>query len=266
MYKVINYLSKKVNFDIKILFNIPDGLNINKSCGSTFPEVLSLNVIEKSADIGIAFDGDGDRLLIVDSDGSIISGDCLLYIISIFYLKIGIFYGNGIVCTTLSSLNLKYSLYKFNISVFNTDVGDQNILRKLYKSKLAFGGEISGHFISLIYNSSCDGLVSFLLILSALNFFNKSLFYFSSNFFHFYNISFNFKKNFLKSILNYLFILSFFIYLCFKLKKNIRIVFRISGTEFIVRIMVEGFCFFSIKNIMINFCFILSKIYVCKKL
>lgn len=144
----------------------PDGLNINDGYGATDLGNLQKAVVEHKADMGIALDGDGDRLMMVDGDGSALDGDETLFIIVREALKRGEL-GGGVVGTKMSNLGLELALRDLGVSFVRADVGDRHVLEGLAKNDWKIGGENSGHIISLDHNTTGDGVVAALLVLQA---------------------------------------------------------------------------------------------------
>lgn len=142
----------------------PDGLNINANCGSTKLDVLRQIVLVEKADLGIAFDGDGDRVLMVDETGNSVDGDELLFIIAKALQTKGELSG-GVVGTVLSNFGLEKSLASLDIDFIRTQVGDRYILAELNKRNWFLGGEASGHLLNLQYNTTGDGIISALQVL-----------------------------------------------------------------------------------------------------
>lgn len=145
----------------------PNGLNINLNSGSIAPQALQAAVIEHKADVGIAFDGDGDRVLICDNEGKLYDGDALIYIIAKHRQKRGLLKG-GVVGTSMSNLGFEHALGKLGIEFKRADVGDRYVLELLQKEGWQLGGEASGHIICLDKHSSGDGIISALQVLHAL--------------------------------------------------------------------------------------------------
>jgi phosphoglucosamine mutase len=145
----------------------PDGLNINKDCGSTQPEALQQAVISYKADLGIALDGDGDRLIMVDHKGEIVDGDELLYIIACSRLSEGVLNG-AVVGTLMSNLGLEVALNRKGIDLKRANVGDRYVMEILIKEGWILGGESSGHIICLDRTTTGDGIVSALQVLDAI--------------------------------------------------------------------------------------------------
>ena len=145
----------------------PDGLNINAECGSTHPKALQAAVLQNQADIGIAFDGDGDRVMMVDSKGRIIDGDEILYIITKARLAAGEEQG-GVVGTLMSNLGLELAVKKLGLGFERTDVGDRYVMERLKEKGWSLGGENSGHIICLDRTTTGDGIVSALQVMEYL--------------------------------------------------------------------------------------------------
>lgn len=146
----------------------PNGLNINYRCGSTHPEGLQRFVVENQCDLGLAFDGDADRLIAVNSDGSLINGDYILYILGRFLKDRGDLSSNMVVTTVMANLGLYKGLEKSGIDTIQTPVGDKYVLEEMMKSGYAIGGEQSGHIIFLKDEVTGDGLFTALKLLEAM--------------------------------------------------------------------------------------------------
>jgi len=142
----------------------PDGVNINEGIGSTQPEALQQKVLVEQADLGIALDGDGDRLVMVDHTGSLVDGDELLYIIARSRQRVGQFNG-GVVGTLMTNLGLELALREAGIPLERANVGDLYVLERLQANGWILGGESSGHIICLDRTSTGDGIVSALQVL-----------------------------------------------------------------------------------------------------
>ncbi|MEO9190930.1 MAG: phosphoglucosamine mutase [Acetobacteraceae bacterium] len=146
----------------------PDGFNINKDCGSTAPEYLCRQVLEHKADLGIALDGDADRVLIADERGHLIDGDQLLALIARSWHAAGRLRGDGIVATVMSNLGLERFLGGLNLGLDRTQVGDRYVVERMRERGLNVGGEQSGHLILSDFATTGDGLVAALQILAVL--------------------------------------------------------------------------------------------------
>ncbi|HQU15433.1 MAG: phosphoglucosamine mutase [Chromatiales bacterium 21-64-14] len=152
----------------------PDGLNINAECGATAPQALRDAVLEHQADLGIALDGDGDRLILVDHLGEIVDGDEALYILARFRKERGMLSG-AVVGTVMSNLGLEHALRDHGIDFHRTPVGDRYIMEMLQEKDWTLGGESSGHIICLDRSRSGDGIVSALQVLWAMRETGRSL-------------------------------------------------------------------------------------------
>jgi len=145
----------------------PDGLNINRDCGSTQPQRLQKTVLEHKADLGIALDGDGDRVIMVDHQGELVDGDELLFIIAMSRQQGGTLSG-GVVGTLMSNLGLEHALQSNNITFKRARVGDRYVLELLNQTGSRIGGESSGHIICLDRTTTGDGIISALQVLAAM--------------------------------------------------------------------------------------------------
>lgn len=145
----------------------PNGLNINDQVGSTAPEALMAAVVEHGADLGIAFDGDGDRLAMVDHTGSLLDGDQVLYIMVNNAIRRGTL-GGGVVGTLMTNMAFELALAEQDIAFVRANVGDRYVLEQLKQRGWKLGGENSGHIISLEHNSTGDGIVAALQVLRAM--------------------------------------------------------------------------------------------------
>lgn len=145
----------------------PNGLNINENCGSTFPENVRLAVLRHGADVGIALDGDGDRVIMVDAGGNIVNGDELLYVLAAARQDRGTLHG-GVIGTVMSNFGLELALKKRDIPFMRTPVGDRHVHKALVTNRWTLGGEASGHLLCLDRTSTGDGIVSALQVLEVM--------------------------------------------------------------------------------------------------
>jgi phosphoglucosamine mutase len=146
----------------------PDGLNINKDCGSTHPELLRETVVASGADIGLALDGDADRLIVVDEKGQLVDGDQLMALIALGAQRRGELKGAAVVATVMSNLGLERKLRDAGLKLVRTQVGDRYVLEEMRRSGCNVGGEQSGHIILTDHSTTGDGLVAGLQVLAAL--------------------------------------------------------------------------------------------------
>ena len=164
VYRTAERLFSLKGADTSVIFSTPDGVNINDSCGSSAPQTLANKVIEYGADIGLAFDGDGDRVCMTDENGKIYGGDAVMFLCAGFLRQNGLLNKDTIAATVLSNAGLEQSLNKAGISVIRTQVGDRHIQKELISNNLSFGGEQSGHMILSDINTTGDGTACGLLI------------------------------------------------------------------------------------------------------
>jgi phosphoglucosamine mutase len=148
---------------LTVLHNAPNGRNINEQCGSTHPEDLAKHVLELGADLGVALDGDADRLISVDASGTVRDGDDLMTLFALDLASRGEL-GGGLVVTSMSNLGLHRALTKSGVTIVETDVGDRNVLIALEERSWPFGGEQSGHLIFRDLAPTGDGLLTALLL------------------------------------------------------------------------------------------------------
>ena len=146
----------------------PDGVNINDQCGSTFPRLLCETVVASGADIGLALDGDADRLIVVDEKGRIVDGDQMMALIALNLQRSGELRGGAVVATVMSNLGLERKLAESGVGLTRTRVGDRYVLEEMRASGCNVGGEQSGHIILSDHSTTGDGLVAGLQVLAAL--------------------------------------------------------------------------------------------------
>ncbi len=164
-YHVAPRVFEELGADITVVGAEPDGTNINAGCGSTSPEMLSRQVTAHGADVGVAFDGDGDRVMMVDARGVVVDGDELLYIIARHRADAGTLQG-GVVGTVMTNLGLERALQDLNIPFDRAAVGDRYVLEMLRKRGWSVGGEASGHIICLDLTTTGDAIVAALQALT----------------------------------------------------------------------------------------------------
>src|SRR6185437_14135262 len=173
-YRVAPSVFKELGATVIAIACEPDGLNINQDCGSTHPDNLIMAVLEHKADLGIAFDGDGDRVLFIDKNGTQYNGDKLIYIIlrSLLAQNKEV---PGIVGTVMTNLGMEHKLSQMNILLVRTKVGDRYILEELNRRGWVLGGEASGHILCLDRHTTGDGIISALQVLAAVKILNLNL-------------------------------------------------------------------------------------------
>ena len=173
-YQVAPLVFHELGAEVIAIGNTPNGVNINLGVGSTHPQALQKAVVAHQADIGIAFDGDGDRVLMVDADGNLLDGDQLLYIIALGLYAKGELRG-GVAGTLMTNLALEHALQKLQIPFARANVGDRYVLELLKEKNWKLGGENSGHILTLDKHTSGDGIIAALQVLHALKQNGKTL-------------------------------------------------------------------------------------------
>lgn len=159
---------------IAVNFNY-NGININDNCGSTKPAAMAAKVLEVGADLGIAYDGDGDRLILADHEGNIVDGDKTMALMAKYLKDKGELAENLLVVTVMSNLGLKLAMKELGIDIAETAVGDKNVMVEMDRSGAVIGGEQSGHLILSRYNPTGDGILSSLMVLKVLTETGKTL-------------------------------------------------------------------------------------------
>jgi phosphoglucosamine mutase len=164
-YKSTPCVLRELGAEVFVFGNQPDGKNINLECGSMHPENLCAKVRELRADVGIAHDGDADRVILCDENGNLIDGDDIMAISSLEMLREGTLAGKTLVSTVMSNAGLDVAINEAGGKVVRTSVGDKNVIEEMLKNDYTFGGEQSGHLIYRDYSTTGDGLVAALQIL-----------------------------------------------------------------------------------------------------
>jgi len=238
--KIAPALFSELGADVESIFTEPDGTNINADCGSEHPEALCKMVIDKGADMGIAFDGDGDRLVAVDEKGIPLTGDQIIAVCSKKLKDNGLLKNNMVVTTIMSNLGLKKSLEKMGIAHVTTNVGDRYVMEEMVSKGAVIGGEDSGHMIFLQHHTTGDGMLSSLKLIEAVIDSSKPLSELAGvmNVFPQVLIGVEVKnKPDLESVHE---IIRSVRLVESSLKKKGRVLIRYSGTQPICRVMVEG--------------------------
>ena len=238
-YHVAPSVFKELGATVYAVGISPNGLNINEGCGSTHPKLLQEEVLKREADIGVALDGDGDRLIMVDEKGEVVDGDELLFVIAQSRKKLNLLKG-GVVGTLMSNFGLEQAFEQGNIPFERAKVGDRHVIESLKKNGWMLGGESSGHIICLDRTTTGDGIVSALQVLSALQESGRTLNELKSGMRKFPQVMINVrlkKKVILSSVEG---LPAAVKKIEKKLAGNGRVLLRPSGTEPVVRVMVEG--------------------------
>jgi phosphoglucosamine mutase len=218
----------------------PNGRNINEACGSLYPERVADKVKEVRADVGIALDGDADRIVMVDEKGAIIDGDQLLALCARDMVERGVLRGGQVVSTVMSNLGLEKALQELGVGLLRTRVGDRYVVDAMREGGFNLGGEQSGHIVFLDHNTSGDGLITALQVFAIMRRKERTLSELTANFFRYPQVLVNVPVAEKKPIED----LPEFLRLVEKVENALnergRVLIRYSGTEPLARIMVEG--------------------------
>ena len=168
-FRLAPRLFQRLGAEVFVMFNTPDGRNINTGCGSTHPDFLKNQVIEMNYDLGVAFDGDGDRAILIDRQGREFHGDHMLYLNAMVRKE------PGVVGTLMSNMGLEVKFREAGVNFYRTAVGDRYVYEKLKSSSLSLGGEQSGHVLFLDHAPTGDGMLTAILTLGAMRQSGKDL-------------------------------------------------------------------------------------------
>ncbi|PCH54977.1 MAG: phosphoglucosamine mutase [Legionellales bacterium] len=238
-YQVAPAVFSELNAKVTTFCNSPDGFNINEKCGATNVAALAQKVVQCKADLGIALDGDGDRVIMVTSDGTILNGDHLLYIIASWYKKIGKLQ-NKVVATVMSNMGLDVALAQLDIGLLRTKVGDRFVREALERENCNLGGESSGHIICLDAHNTGDGIIAALRVLTVMLATRSTLQQLIAPFEKFPQILLNVVVANKNTILQHIAVQQAIAAAEQVLGQSGRVLLRASGTENVLRIMVEG--------------------------
>ena len=241
-FEVAPKVLSKLGVQVIPIHDDPDGININLHCGSTHPERLMSHVLETGSDIGLAFDGDADRLILVDEHGKLVDGDLIMAICGISMHSRGILSRSTVVATVMSNLGLDIALKKAGCNIVKTKVGDRYVLEEMLNQGYNFGGEQSGHLIFLDHNTTGDGILTALQIMSIMKGSDKSLSKLSSVMTKLPQVLANAKVNDDKkaALSDDPVIHQEIKNIELKFMGNGRVLIRESGTEPLIRVMIEG--------------------------
>jgi phosphoglucosamine mutase len=238
-YHIAPNVFRELGADVIEIGVEPNGLNINLECGATHPEILQRIVLEEHADLGVALDGDGDRVIMVDHQGNILDGDELIYIIAKHRQELGILDG-GVIGTVMSNLGLEQALRQLDVDFARVAVGDRHVISELLKRKWSLGGEPSGHIICLGSTTTGDGIVAALQVLSAMQHKQQSLAQLKLGLHKYPQVLVNVKVSDNSDLRAKTRIQDALQSAEVALGGNGRVLLRRSGTEQLVRVMVEG--------------------------
>lgn len=238
-YHIAPHVFTEVGAEVVTIAADPDGININENCGATQPEQLKAAVIEYRADLGIALDGDGDRLIMVDHKGEVVDGDELIFIIAKARLAAGELQG-PVIGTLMTNLGMEHALKKSGIDLIRANVGDRYVMELMKKHNSGIGGEGSGHIICLDKTTTGDGIVAALQVLAEVKKSGKTLHELKSEMSKYpqvlLNVRIEKKIDIAKNE-----VIQKAVQLAEKtLAEKGRVLLRASGTEPLIRVMVEG--------------------------
>ena len=226
--------------DLSTMGASPNGLNINEGVGSTHPEKLSNLVVEKGANIGLAFDGDGDRLIAVDENGKIVDGDQIMFIIGRYLHSKGQLNSGTIVSTIMSNLGFYKALTAHGMDSVKTAVGDRYVVEEMRKGKFNLGGEQSGHIIFLDYNTTGDGLLTGLQLVNIMKATGKTLSELAGEMIIYPQRLINVRVTDKNAVVDNVSVAKVITEVEQEMAGNGRVLVRPSGTEPLVRVMVEA--------------------------
>ncbi len=238
--RVAPELFRSLGFDIVVVGDQPDGRNINLSCGSTHPQLLVETVVRSKADLGVAFDGDGDRAIFVDGTGRVVDGDAVLLMCGRQLQKEGRLRGNAIVATVMSNIGLELALKDLGIDLVRCAVGDKYVMEEMQARGLSLGGEQSGHIIFSDYLFTGDGLCTALNVIRTVHLSGRSLNALAAELVTFPQVLLNVRVNEKVDVQTVPAIAEAIA----RVEKGVaghgRLLVRYSGTEPLLRVMLEG--------------------------
>jgi len=239
-YKSTPCVLRELGAEVFVYNNAPNGTNINRGCGSTHPEGLRKAVIEHRAHVGLAHDGDADRLIMCDENSQLIDGDFIMAITALDFLQRRALSKNTLVATVQSNLGLDHCLKQAGGSVMRTTVGDKNVIDRMLEEDLNVGGEQSGHMIFRDYTTTGDGLISALQVLRIMKSTGRSLSQLARCLELFPQVNVNVRVKTKTPLENFPDVISMIKEIEEKLGDKGRLLVRYSGTEPLCRVLLEG--------------------------
>lgn len=238
-YHIAPAVFKELGAEVVVIGCSPDGLNINDQCGATHTDLLQRTVLEQQADLGIAYDGDGDRVMMVDHTGKVIDGDEIVYMIARSAKEQGRLQG-GVVGTLMSNMGLELALQKLDIPFVRSAVGDRYVMELLREKNWRIGGENSGHVLNLDHTCTGDGIIASLQVLTAMIESGQSLADLSNGMHKLPQVLVNVKFEKGTAPLEKQHVKQVIAEVETELAGKGRVLIRKSGTEPLIRVMVEG--------------------------
>jgi phosphoglucosamine mutase len=233
-------LFRELGFDLHVLSAAPDGRNINLDCGSTHPEQLASAVRAEGCRMGVAFDGDGDRAIFVDAQGRIVDGDAVLLMCARHWKAGGRLKGNGVVATVMSNIGLEIALRESRIDLVRTAVGDKYVMEEMIKRDLSIGGEQSGHIIFSEHLFTGDGIVTALSVLRVMTESGRELADLASELVTYPQVLVNVRVRLKQDLSAVQPVAEAMARVEQRLAGEGRLLVRYSGTEPLLRVMIEG--------------------------
>jgi phosphoglucosamine mutase len=233
-------LFRELGFDVELLGAAPDGRNINLDCGSTHPERLARAVVERNCRVGIAFDGDGDRAILVDARGRIVDGDAVLLMCGRHMKATGALRNSAIVATVMSNIGLEIALRESDIDLVRCPVGDKYVMEEMLKRGISLGGEQSGHIIFSEHLFTGDGIVTALSVLRVMADTGRELADLASQLVTYPQVLLNVRVKDKKDLRGVPAVAAAMDRVERRLAGNGRLLVRYSGTEPLLRVMLEG--------------------------
>lgn len=239
-FEIAPVLFAELGADVIALYDTPNGININDNCGSTHPEHLAEAVLKHQADIGLAYDGDADRLIAVDEKGNIIDGDYIMMICASSLQERGKLNNNSVVSTVMSNIGFYKALEEQGITSIQTKVGDRYVMEEMKEKGLNLGGEQSGHIIFLDYNTTGDGILTSIQLVDFMKAKGQSLSNLANAMRKYPQTLENVRVSDKNEFFSNAQIQKAIAEVEMKLGTNGRVLVRPSGTEPLIRVMVEG--------------------------
>jgi phosphoglucosamine mutase len=233
-------LFRNLGFEIATIGVSPDGRNINLNCGSTAPEALARTVVQGKYELGIAFDGDGDRAIFVDGKGRTVDGDAVIYMCARRMKAEGRLRNNAVVATVMSNIGLEIALREAGIEMIRCPVGDKYVMEEMLKRGLSLGGEQSGHIIFADYLFTGDGLATALNVLKTVAADGRSLEALASDLVTYPQVLLNLRVQEKIDLNAVPAVAKVIADVESQLEGQGRLLVRYSGTEPLLRVMLEG--------------------------
>ena len=239
-YHIAQSVFAELGAEVIMINNQPDGYNINLNCGTTDTKHLQQEVLKHGADLGIAFDGDGDRMVMVDHQGELVNGDELIFIIAKAWHSTGDLKSDTVVGTQMSNLGMRHALTSLGIQFIEANVGDRFVMEQMKSNDAALGGEGSGHIICLDKTTSGDGIISALQVLEVICKAEKALCDLKNEMIKYPQVLINVKTDEEVDLGNHTKLNEVLSVVEAELGDEGRVLIRASGTEPLIRVMVEA--------------------------